>query len=562
MKRISRRHFIQAIGMSAVAGMAIASPLEASACSDADDSLTVWTNFGPVKGAFQENVKVWYGVPYGSAKRWQKPGYPMPWIQLRDCTHPGQHALQCSKDWVSGATSISGTEDCLNLDIYAPLEADNLPVLVYIHGGNNQTGSSEEIPGQEIVYTNNCVYVCIDYRLGLFGFNCLPALQTQPRSTGNYAMLDIARALDWIRHNIARFGGDANNITVAGASAGGRDIMAMLISPLFAGKFEKAIVLSGGMTVADESASSRQIAAAIAPLAVEDGKAIDEDAAMEWLLTDADTVRDYLYSLEGSRLAALMADASIRMSAFPHLYTDGVVLPKEGFDTDSYNSVPLIMLTGSTEFSLFCNYDSYYFTPEFESLPSETQQATKTFVREYGSDMYRIFNAQCSAEKMHEKYHADIYLWQIDYGSRSSPTHIPEMGSFHGIFTPMMTTRHGYASMWDFTQSGYRAMGVLYNSYLEAFLATGDPNCAGQPEWDAWTPEQHLSMVLDADERTGIATAVMDDTSTTYDAIIAQMEADSTVPLEIKQDVISRIMNGRWFSAALDAHFNNPSLWK
>lgn len=563
MRRISRRNFLKAVSMFAAAGAVAAQPAAASACFVRDEEdLTVWTNFGPVRGAMQADTRVWYGIPYGSARRWQKPGWPMPWLTVRDCTQPAEHALQYGTNYATGVTAVSGTENGLNLDVYAPLDARDLPVLVYIHGGNNQTGSSEEIPGQEIVYNNHCVYVSVDYRLGLFGFNCLPALQKEKDSTGNYALLDIARALDWVRNNIARFGGDPDNVTVSGFSAGGRDVMAMLISPMFAGKFDKAIAFSGGMTVSDEAASARQIAAAIAPLAVQDGRVSREDEAMNWLLTDGDDVREYLYSLDADRIAVLMQNASIRMSAFPHLYMDGVALPGEGFATTAYNAVPLLMLTGSTEFSMFCNFDAYFSGPEMAALPAEIQQAAKNFAREYGSDMYRIFNAQCSAETMYPNYPADIYICQVDYGSRFSPTSIPGLGAFHGVFAPMMTSRSGYAGMWDFTQAGYQAMAGYYNAYLENFLATGDPNVPGQPAWSIWTPEQPLSMVMDADEAAGTAAVGMKDTSTTYAEIIRQMEKDSSVSPEVKQLVISNVMNGRWFSDALDSHFGNPSLWK
>lgn len=522
------------------------------------------TQFGPVQGVDNGTDLVWYGIPYAAAPvgelRWSAPQDPEVWSEPVDCTQPGEKAIQFSMNYATGESTVSGSEDCLNLDVYAAPDAENLPVLVYIHGGNNQSGSTAEIPGHQIVVNNNCVYVSVNYRLGLLGFNCLPALQTEEGSTGNYTMLDLAKALDWVKANIAQFGGDPNNITVSGFSAGGRDVMAMLVSPLFAGKFDKAIAFSGGMTIADEEASASQIASAVAPLAVEDGKAADEAAAKDWLLTDGEDVKEYLYSLDAQRLAPLMGNAGIRMSVFPHLYNDGVVLPEEGFDTDSYNAVPLLMLTGATEFSLFCGFDGYYFSEAFTALDEETQSAAKNFALTYGSDMYRIFNAQCSAEKMYDRYDADIYICQVEYGAADSATQIPGMGSFHGIFVPMMTQDHTYGNFADFSSAGYNAMSGIFNNYLKSFLATGDPNCDGQAQWDAWTPDAPLSMVLDAGETE--ATAEMKDVTDTYDAIMDRMDADDSVPEEIKMGVISNVMNGRWFSDALDARYENPSLWR
>ncbi|MDD2957517.1 MAG: carboxylesterase family protein [Lachnospiraceae bacterium] len=520
------------------------------------------TEYGKVQGAENGENLVWYHIPYAAAPidelRWAAPAKPEAWQDVLDCTEPGEAFLQCGTDYTTGEIKVSGVEDALNLDIYAGKTAENLPVLVYIHGGNNQTGTSMEVPGNQITADENCVYVSLNYRLGLLGFNCLPALQTEADATGNYALLDIAQALDWVKENIAAFGGNPDNITVSGFSAGGRDVMAMLTSSLFKGKFDKAIVFSGGMTMAKEDTSADLIAAAIAPFAVEDGKAPDETAAAEWLLTDGEDVKEYLYSIPADKLVTLMTNASIRMSGFPHLYQDGVVLPEEGFDTAEYNSVPLLMLTGSTEFSLFSQFDGYFFSDAVMALSEEEQNQAKAFAVNYGSDMYRIFNAQCSAQAMYDHYDADIYVCQVEYGSMNSQTQIPAMGSFHGIFVPMLTQDHTYGNFADFSTAGYADMASLFDHYLTAFLASGNPNGEGSVEWTAWTAEDPKSMVLDADAEK--ATAEMKDVTSSYEAIMESMDEDTTVSDPIKKDIIANVMNGRWFSAALDAKYGNAGL--
>ena len=354
-------------------------------------SLVKATQYGAVRGAAEDNCNVWYSIPYAAAPigdlRWAAPADPTAWTDVLDCTSIGNKAIQAGTDYATGETVVSGSEDCLNLDVYAPDNAKELPVLVYIHGGNNQTGSSTEIEGSQIVVDENCVYVSLNYRLGILGFNALPAFQNEANPTGNYAMLDIAKALDWVRGNISQFGGDPNNVTVSGFSAGGRDVMAMLISPIFEGKFDKAVVYSGGMTVADEDASAERIAETVAPLVVEDGLAANEELAKEWLLSCDPAVVTYMKSVSADRLCQLMSNAGIRMSVFPHLYADDVVIPSEGFDTKNYNSVPVLMLTGETEFSLFSAYDGYFYSPEVMSLDSKTQDLAKSFAIEYGSEM-------------------------------------------------------------------------------------------------------------------------------------------------------------------------------
>lgn len=322
---------------------------------------------------------VWLGVPYAKPPvgglRWKAPEALAASSAGLDATKSGALCPQLS----SG--KLIGNEDCLTLDISRPNSSDaNLPVLVYIHGGNNQGGTSQEIDIKRLAVTAGAVVVSVNYRLGLLGFNSLPALKTgsAEENSGNFSLLDISQALEWIKSNIAAFGGDSSNVTVSGFSAGGRDVMAMLISPIFKGQFQKAISFSGGMTVTDAEASAKLTAKAIAPLVVVDKLKPDETQAYEWLLTISPDVEDYLRGVTAERLAGLMTNAGIRMAVFPHLFNDGVVLPKEGFATATYNSVPLLMLTGSNEFSLFARGD-----PEFAALKDDELIADDAKLRAY-----------------------------------------------------------------------------------------------------------------------------------------------------------------------------------
>lgn len=564
-RTMSRRSFVGAGSLSAAAlGMLLAgcgtTQQQSGSSNQTDaaksDSLVAKTAYGPVKGTNEGGVNIWYGVPYGKSPegelRWQAPEEPESWTEERDCTQPAQPALQYTNN------EVTGTEDCLNLDVYATEGASKLPVLVYIHGGNNQTGNAQEIPGKDLVVNDSCVYVSLSYRLGLFGFNCLPALGND---TGNFTLLDIAAALDWVRSNIEAFGGDPENVTVSGFSAGGRDVMAMLMSPLFEGKFDKAIAFSGGMTTAELEPSQKKIAAALVPLAMEDGKAADEESAYQWLLSDDSAVRDWLYSVSGERLAPLMGNASIRMSVFPHLYEDDIALPKGGFANASYHAVPLIMLTGSTEFSMFSAFDAFWKSDPMAALSEDELKAAQAFAIKYGSDMYRIFNAECSAEQMSGSYDKDIYVCQVDFGSDNSQVKIDTYGAFHGIFVPMLSTENNYAKLIPntFDQPGYEAMAKVFNAYLKNFLETGNPNGDGLDKWSAWDNSTKESMVFDATESDAVI--AQKDVSTTYDDILAAMDADTTVSDDVKLLVEQNDMAGRWFSAANDAHCGAPNLW-
>ena len=330
------------------------------------------TRYGTLEGFSEDGALHWFGVPYAQAPvnelRWKAPQPLEPWEGTLDATESmvaSQTAsVQASKDkagngTVEATTALLGSEEgAVTLDITRPdTDETGLPIFFYIHGGNNQTGKSAAFPATQFAQEVNCVGSLGEPPSGgCWGTTRFPPSR-QVRRKKIRGILDcwiLAAALDWVAENAESFGGDSGNITVTGSSAGGRNVMAMLISPVFEGKFQKAISYSGGMTVADMEDSQRVEARALAPLAVEKGVQSDEESAAQWLLTDGEDVRDFLYSLSDEELAAAFGGAGIRMSAFPHHFADGVVLPKEGFDTTVYNDVPVLMVNGDREFSTFC----------------------------------------------------------------------------------------------------------------------------------------------------------------------------------------------------------------
>ncbi|EOS60174.1 hypothetical protein C815_01741 [Firmicutes bacterium M10-2] len=544
--------------------------LSLTACSNASssdeeknntvDDLIRTTQYGEVQGIEEDGVEVYYGIPYGKEPvddlRWKAPQDPDPWTDVKDTTQKEEIALQATSTTNEEGETIveaTGSTDCLNLDVYTTSDFEKKPVLVYIHGGNNQTGSSFEIPGIDMVKNDDLVYVSVNYRLGLLGFNNLPALIDEENNTGNFAMLDLAKSLQWVKDNIENFGGDSENVTVSGFSAGGRDVMAMLISPVFKGLFDKSIAFSGGMTIAQEDDSIKKIAETIAPLVVEDHEADNEADAAKWLMSDDEKVKDYLYSIDSDRLVKLFPNAGIRMAKFPHLYNDGVVIPKDGFESDYVNDVPIMMITGSEEFTMFGGMD-----PAIDSMKAPDE--AREFIKKYGGDFYRIFNTQLSAEKMADSYQSNIYLGQINYGDRNSDHVIEGLGSFHGIFVPAISpSQNNYSEMYDFTEAGYVEMAKDFNEYLASFVKDSTPiSSSANVEWTPWTVKDPKTLVFDAKGEQ--AEIEMEDVSTSNEAIIEAIEDDRLDDAD-KEVIISTIMNGRWFSQDLDEHFKTPNLW-
>lgn len=592
-------------------------------------NLIIRTKYGKVQGTMQEDALVWHNVPYGKEPsgnlRWQPPQDPDIWNDIYDAAVSRPDALQPSEDWMG----VTGTEDCLNLDIYSTKDADRLPVLVFLHGGNNQTGTSKELVGCYLAVKAQMIIVSVNHRLGLFGFNCLPALLSEENRTGNFALLDIAKALDWIKENIAAFGGDPENITLSGFSAGGRNVMAALISPLFKGKYDRAVVFSGGMTVADPGLSAKKTAGFLAKLVVEDGICKTQEEAVRWLLCEAyagingeicckqsdtevtenqaaqsDTevtentaeqsdmeiqkqqVRDYLYRIFSERLAGLIGGAGIRMSGFPHLFADGVVLPEEGFDTENYHDVPVLMVSGTTEFSMFALGDPFLLEPQMMQFSARYRLRAAQFASRYGSRMYRYFNTDASAKKMAGRHAAPVYLGSINYGNTDSPYPIPRMGAFHGIFLAMVypqTNASDNAPEGMFESASYRDMSDLFCEYLKNFVYTGSPNAekelcgrriadkdirkkdaaddstAELPKWQEWKPEMPVSMVFDGCDGHGTVSEHRYEDS--MEKIMEDMEQDTSIPEELKLLVIRNILKGRWFSAPVDEKYGAADLW-
>ena len=289
-------------------------------------STSVKTKEGVVTGVEDKKYATvnWWGIPY-AAKAEGKLRYQAPKLAPKhkaplDCSKVGPVNVQFN------GKNVIGEEGALILDITRPnTDEKNLPVLVFLHGGNNQTSHSRLWMGQKFAQEANAVYVSLQYRLGLLGWNNLPAITQGGKweKSGNFGLADQELALTWVKNNIKAFGGNPNNITVSGFSAGGRDVMAMLISPEFKGKFNKAISFSGGCTVAPYEASQKVIAKNLAPRVVEDQIKADKLSAESWLLSkdkkDLKAVQNYLANIKAERLAPIMSGAGIRMSAFPHL---------------------------------------------------------------------------------------------------------------------------------------------------------------------------------------------------------------------------------------------------
>ena len=262
--------------------LAIAALLTLNACTHTPaetTSLQRSTAFGPVVGAEDASVAgvhSWKGIPYASApvgqRRWQAPEDPPTWTQPRAATSFASACVQTGRlygpglnnryDATIGSTlgQTLGSEDCLYLNIWAPAAPAPAPrpVIVWVHGGSNITGYTADpvYDGATLARNTGSVVVSVAYRLGVFGFLELAPLKTGDAATdsGNFALLDIVKSLEFVQRNIRAFGGDPGRVTLMGESAGAVNVYALLTSPMLVGRteplFHRLVVLSGGISSA------------------------------------------------------------------------------------------------------------------------------------------------------------------------------------------------------------------------------------------------------------------------------------------------------------------------
>ena len=221
--------------------------------SSEDKAPTVKIESGIVKGVTEGEVSSFKGIPYAAPPvgeyRWRPPQPVKPWDGVRDATEFGATCAQGGWGTAPGAIAEGSSEDCLYLNLWVPAEAnpdDKLPVMVWIHGGAF-VGGSGNTSGEQFA-KQDVILMSFNYRLGRLGHFAFPALSEEhpEEPKGSYAFMDMIAALGWVQENISAFGGDPDNVTIFGFSAGGVSVHSLMTIPAAKGLFHKAISHSGG----------------------------------------------------------------------------------------------------------------------------------------------------------------------------------------------------------------------------------------------------------------------------------------------------------------------------
>ena len=255
------RATLTALALTTAGAAAVDSAVTAEA-SSSNAAPIVRTDSGVVRGTVGSGGYEFLGLPYAAPPvgnlRWRPPQPPASWDGIRDAT---QFAPSCPQLPSLFAPPGPFSEDCLHLNVYTPvLHSDaDMPVLVWIHGGGFTQDGARNYDGSKLA-ADGTVVVTIDYRLGALGFLAHPALASQDGSAGNYGLMDQIAALRWVQRNIAQFGGDPQNVTIAGQSAGGLSVLALLVSQRARGLFQRAIVQSGDFALTQQPLADAEAA--------------------------------------------------------------------------------------------------------------------------------------------------------------------------------------------------------------------------------------------------------------------------------------------------------------
>lgn len=479
----------------------------------ADQDPVVCAPVGTVKGVAEGAVNAFKGLPYAQppvgAARWKPPVEMPAWNGVRDATKFAPACMQPKARsgsiyaWDLGEIN----EDCLYLNVWAKQGVSNAPVMVWIHGGALTTGSGSEpmYDGTKIA-ERGVVVVSINYRLGVLGYLAHPALSAESNGniSGNYGLLDQTEALRWVKRNIAAFGGDPANVTIAGESAGGLSVMYLMTSPPARGLFHKAIAQSAYMISTPELKQARfgeYAAEAIGARVVAATGAKDMAA---------------LRAIEPEKLMNVAA----QVGYFPLGTVDGRVLPRQLVDVfDSGEQAPVPIIAGfnsgeirslrflappvpkngkAYQLSIRDRYGDLAdeFLRLYPSAKLEESILATTRDALYGWTAERLVNKQTAVGQ-------PSFLYLFDHGYPAAEK--AELHAFHAAELPyVFGTAARTPPLWPKVPSTpvETKLSDAMIDYWTRFMLSAEPSAAGQAPWSAYGSTRAY-MTFDGEPRAG-----------------------------------------------------------
>jgi para-nitrobenzyl esterase len=478
----------------------------------------VETTAGRVRGFVRNGVHIFRGIPYGDttagANRFQPAKKPTPWTGVRSSTSWGPCCPQAPRggwandeeqflyQWDDGFQG----EDMLRLNVWTPAVNDNggRPVLVWIHGGGFQTGSSQELrpyDGENLASRHGAVLVSMNHRLNVFGFLDLSRVGGDAYAQSvNLGMTDLVLALEWVRDNIARFGGDPNNVTIFGQSGGGRKVSTLMAMPSARGLFHRAAVLSGShLRQNTPDQTERQARAVLQQLNI----------------TGSDLKRLHEVSFAQLTEAAIAAQRTLSPAVGWGPVVDGRVLPRHAFDPtapDEAADVPLLVGNTYVEFGGgMGNPTAHELT--FDGLRAQLQQTLGARTDDAIAAYRKIFPSARPFEIAGLVTGTRAYrLGAVTMGDLKAAQSAPVYMYWFGWNTPVLDGRplayhcQDLAFWFDNIDLAAQATGGTddardlaskMSAALVAFAKTGNPNHAGLPEWPRYSASTRPTMVFE-----------------------------------------------------------------
>jgi para-nitrobenzyl esterase len=510
-RRISRR--IGALAGAAACLLVMAPSHAGNAAAPADASIqtaaTADPPAGKLRGLTAGNLKVFKGIPYAEPpvgeRRWQPPA-PLPrWHGVREATAFGPACFQPPGPQVSvyWEPPMPMSEDCLTLNVWAPVAAHDAPVFFWIYGGALWGGASRDplYDGTQLA-ERGVVVVSINYRLGPLGWLALPQLSAEsPQGiSGNYGLLDQIRALQWVRRNIGAFGGDPSNVTIAGESAGALSVMYLMVSPEARGLFAKAIVESGYMVsmpslkvsrhgMPSSEQSGLELAAALhapslaALRAMDPGKLTDAAAAARF--GPWGTVDGHVFTEQMVTAFAKGEEAHVPILA--------------GFNSGEIRSLrvlapPVPASAAGYEAAIRASYGDlageflrlYPATDMAESILATTRDAL------YGWTAARLVRRQTALG-------LPSYLYLFDHGYPAEAA--AGLHGFHASELPFVFgTLDATPPVWPKVPAAPQqaALSQAMLDYWTSFARTGRPQAVHEPDWPAFGSAGHYMHFTDS----------------------------------------------------------------
>lgn len=526
MKLLFPKLFLVGALASATAGYA-SSP---TGCCDAErhpcrlitstESTELEISSGKIAGLIDNGVYIYKGIPYAKAERFMAPAPADKWEGVRSCRAYGPTCPQSKRTgWYSDEQAYAfdwndgfANENCLRLNIWSKNvgNREKLPVMVWLHGGGYAAGSGQELPsydGTSLASTGEVVVVTLNHRLNVLGFLDLSAYGEKYADSGNAGLMDLVAALQWIKENIAAFGGDADNVTIFGQSGGGGKVTTLLATPSAKGLFHKAIIQSGSMLRTMTAEYSRKIGEATVAnlgLSPEDIDKIQTVPYEELLAAGEKAV---------AQVRAEAEKAGVSSFIFGWAPTvDGRLLPQQPFDPEApaqSKDIPLIIGTTIHEFNMSAYVPALrtideksvkeFLSKKYGERADEFQQAfAKAYPQHAAKDMIDIDaifrpNAIEQANVKAAQGGAPVYMYLFAW---ESPVLDGIFRSTHCMDIPFVFANTDlHASMTGGGDQARDLAAKMSRAWIN-FAKTGNPATESLPLWEAYTPQKGATMIF------------------------------------------------------------------